>query len=227
MSADNELASLLSSISRSHAPVVGENADRQDGMGPYAAQAQQEATGASHHGQAKFEARLARIETRQAYAECSLAYLESCRSYVGLRLEDTVDEDMAYTGDVVLLARVDAALESIGTRLAGVITHLVGIGAATAYTGAEIGLSNVEASLADIEDGLVGIGASIAHADALLPNVGAGTGTPNPIRAIPLPGGVSGYGSVSVFESSGTPYSLHLNQETTLLQRKRMKETER
>ena len=227
MCADNELASLLSSLSRSHAQVMGENALKQDGMGTYAAQAQQETVDTSHHGQADLEARLARIAARQAYAECSLAYLEACRSYVGLRLEDAAEEDVAYTGDVGLLARVDAALESIGTRLAGVITHLVGIGAATAYTGAEIGLSNVEASLADIEVGLVGIGASIAHAVVLLPNVGAGTGTPNLIRAIPLPSGVFGYGSVSVFESSGTPYSLHLNQETALLQRKRMKETER
>jgi hypothetical protein len=53
--------------------------------------------------------------------------------------------------------------------------------------GAKVDLSDVEADLVDIEGvDLVGVGASLVRVDALLSDVGVGTGTPTLTR-IPLP----------------------------------------
>jgi hypothetical protein len=151
-----------------------------------------------HHGRPDIEARLKRIEARLAYVGVSLSYMEASRNYIELRLEDAA-EDVAYAGDTGLafeevrrlyadhhysapsgdcglLARVDAALGSIRVRLAEIDARLAQARSCLAYTAAEVSLSHIEVDLADIEAGLGGVGASIAHADALLSEVGAGTG---------------------------------------------------
>jgi len=88
---DNDLEFLVSRIARSQAPAVGGNALTQYGMGPGAAQPQQETATASRHGRPGIEARLARLEKRLACAEASLASLKACRRYMELRLDRAFD----------------------------------------------------------------------------------------------------------------------------------------
>ncbi len=97
-----KFGSLLSSVARSYAPVVGETALAQDGMGTAAAQAQQETANASHPSQPDTEARLARMEARQEYADASLTYMEAYRRCIEMRLQDAFD-DVAQAGDVGLV----------------------------------------------------------------------------------------------------------------------------
>jgi hypothetical protein len=98
---DYKFEFLLSSVAPSYAPVAGETALTQDRMGKAAAQAQQGTANASHPSQPDTEARLARVEARQEYADASLAYMEACRRYTELRLEEAFD-DVAKAGEIGL-----------------------------------------------------------------------------------------------------------------------------
>jgi hypothetical protein len=201
---EQELDSLLSSIARGGGLTADGHGFGQERTCTGAGQAREETAIASHHRRPDIEGRLERIEARLKYVGVSLAYMEVSRNYIALRLEDAAD-DVAYAGDTALafeevrllyadpysasssgdsglLARVDAAIEGIRVRLAEIDAQLAEIRSGPAYNQAEVSLSHIDVDLADIEVGLVGMGASIAHADALLSEVGAGTGAPTLVR---------------------------------------------
>jgi len=220
--AEHELRFLLSSVSRSGTPITDEHDFRSEGTATDTEQAREETVIARDgRGRLDTEVRLQGAQTRLAYVDVSLSYMEAYRNYMDLRLQEAAD-DVAYAGDVALayvevsqlyadndlyaassgkvglLAQVDDALTGMVAHLEQMNTRLAQIGSAAAYAGREADLSNIEAALADAEVALVGIGATLAHAEALLADVvGAGTQeAPNLVR-IPLPSGIAAYASVS------------------------------
>jgi hypothetical protein len=223
MNEQQELDSPLSSIARGGGLTAHGHGFEQEQTRTGAGQAREETAIASddHRRTDTEEARLERIEARLAYMGVSLSYMEAYRNYIDLRLQEAA-EDVAYAGDVALayvevshlyadndlyaasfgrvglLAQVEDALTSMVAYLAQMSTRLAQIGSAAAYTGQETDLSYLETGLADAEVALVGIGATLAHAEALLADVvGAGTReAPNLVR-IPLPSEISAYASVS------------------------------